>query len=421
MQRARRALRRTARAIGLRPRRRAGCRATGRRRWRPGPGARGSRSEASAASFGCAIGRLRSPAPAFEHEHVVPDVRAGIEPRMRRAARSPRCQTSCAVVAARPTTEARSPPPLSWTRPLPGACRPVHIAMKCYTNCGTNAALVSRGDSLTLAVRECPVSEVSDEDASPAPLRGAFAPGASTSPDVSGAGLRRQRPPRNRVRAARGACRRASCSSLPEPSLGKRVGLRVVVDVDVEPVHHVEVRIAEERLERPSLQRPGRRSGCMNGVKSDSGVSDSTGGQRRVGFAWRDVACAGASGAGTSAGRLRRAARLVPGLDLAARPARQEVLVAHRAPFSRSRPSLPSKECGRWRCLRLRPVVRLDPGADPRRRARATRRTRSTRLAAVHPARGLVVRRASPGTDTARRRLVRAGSRRRRSAPRSRR
>ena len=70
-----------------------------------------------------------------------------------------------------------------------------------------------------------------------------------------------------------------------------RIGLRVVVDVDVEAVHHVEARVAEQLLQRRALQRPRRPSAAGTRVKSESSVSDSTGGsgarRRRRGAARR--------------------------------------------------------------------------------------------------------------------------------------
>ena len=84
-----------------------------------------------------------------------------------------------------------------------------------------------------------------------------------------------------------------------------RLGLGVIVDVDVEPVHHVEVRIAEELLQRGAahvlvdfrMKKPR---------KSESSVSSSTGGSSGGG-ALRIRRCAGAAG-GCSASASRASA-----------------------------------------------------------------------------------------------------------------
>ena len=72
-------------------------------------------------------------------------------------------------------------------------------------------------------------------------------PRRASPASVSAAEGRLRRPRARRVSTSE---RLVDVRQLVQHALGHRIGLRVVADVDVEPVHHVEVRIAEELAQR---------------------------------------------------------------------------------------------------------------------------------------------------------------------------
>ena len=122
----------------------------------------------------------------------------------------------------------------------------------------------------------------------------------------------------------------AACTSCSSDVRRDRIGLRVVVDVDVEAVHHVEARIARRAASAPGASAPRRPSAAGTRVKSESIVSDSTGGSAGAASARalrprpatrrRGRRLAGADGRGRrrgAAGRRGVARRL----ELAPRPA----------------------------------------------------------------------------------------------------
>ena len=169
--------------------------------------------------------------------------------------------------------------------------------------------------------------------------------------------------------AIRGGCRRlaGACRSLVlrffrrakdaeprhlghllQPALGQRIGFRVVVDVDVEAIHHVEARILEELLQRTAAQR---RIDVFLHERGEIGFRCQGFDRRRRRLRRRLDRAGLATGWRLDALGRRLRVRL-RGDGLQSRPATQESFVAaHRPVFSRRRPSLPTKDSGRRRCF----------------------------------------------------------------------
>src|SRR5688572_8563932 len=143
----------------------------------------------------------------------------------------------------------------------------------------------------------------------------------------------------------------------PQPFGRNRVRLGEIGDIDVEPVLDVEAWVAKQRSQRLlPHQRIDPRAHERREVRFEREGLD---GWKRRGWLWllllrRKLV---ASRRGRLGPRLRgdrvrgRPIRPRSRRDLAPRPAREEVgaLVRAHAPSLRKRPSLPSKERGRWR------------------------------------------------------------------------